>query len=948
MSGFGGSVKLQGESEYRKALKSIQQGLREVSSDMKLMSAQFASSDKATDKLSAKSVDLAKKLEVQKKALVELKSSYNSMAAEYDKQVNKTNELERTLDAEKSKLETLKNTLGTTSKEYLEQANVVDKLEKELEESEKAQDGMATSLSKMRTQINNAETNIVKADNALDKYEKELDEATKDEKELGNSAETMGNEVKNASDKTSSASKGFTVMRGALANLASQGIQVVISAVKDLAKSTINASIDFEKGMSKVASISGATGKDLDKLKKKAKQMGASTQFTAGQSAEAFQYMAMAGWKTRDMLKGIDGVMNLAAASGEDLATTSDIVTDALTAFKLKAKDASHFSDVLAVASSNANTNVGMMGETFKYVAPVAGSLGYKVEDVAQAIGLMANAGIKSSQAGTSLRSIITRLSTDAGASSKSLGALGTLTKKLGVEFYDAQGKVRPLNDIINESRTAWKNLSKEEQSNYAKKIAGQNAISGWSALMNASSKDVDKLSEALAKADGTSKKMADTMLNNLGGDLTKLSSAFEGFQLSVSEGASESLRGLVQEVTNGVIPALSDLVKGTDGASEKLAKSISNILNRLLTSISNSLPEVIKFGTTLIVDLAKGVVEGLPQAIKTLTESLKVLVNELVKGVSDLLESANVGEIVDSTVDLFLSMADALPIVIEKLLPHLATFVIKLGAALIKNSPRFYASMIKLWLQMPVAMAKAVVETIKKIPGAIKEIVGVWGNLKNGVAQVWEQVKNSASSMLSTLVGAFKEAWVKIKGVFAHFTEFFGGLWAKIKSTFTDLGKSIGNAIGGAVKSGINTIITMIQNTINKAIDLINGAIKLVNKLPGVDVDNIKHLTLPKLAKGGIVNRSTIAEIGEDGREAILPLENNKGWIKELSLEISKAMLTPLTAARSNQSQTMKYTEYNDLVSAFKTALSQMKVELDDDEVGAFVEKTVTNAIYT
>ena len=169
---------------------------------------------------------------------------------------------------------------------------------------------------------------------------------------------------------------------------------------------------------------------------------------------------------------------------------------------------------------------------------------------LAEGIGLMANSGIKASQAGTSLRSIFTRLSTDAGASSKSLGALGILTKKLGVEFYDAQGKVRPLNDIINESRTAWKNLSQEEQSNYAKKIAGQNAISGWNALMNASAKDVEKLNSALKNADGTAEQMSDTMLDNLGGDVTKLSSAFEGLQLAVSEGANGSMRELVQYLT--------------------------------------------------------------------------------------------------------------------------------------------------------------------------------------------------------------------------------------------------------------------------------------------------------------------------------------------------------------------------------------------------------------
>lgn len=225
--------------------------------------------------------------------------------------------------------------------------------------------------------------------------------------------------------------------------------------------------------------------------------------------------VGMAGWKTEDMLSGISGIMDLAAASGEDLGTTSDIVTDALTAFGLTAADSGHFADVLATASSNANTNVSMMGETFKYVAPVAGTLNYSIEDMAEAIGLMANSGIKSSQAGTALRSIITRLSTDAGSSSKSLGALGTLVEKLGVEFYDTNGKARDFGDVIAEAREAWQELTDEEQTTYGKKIAGEEAIASWLSLMNAAPADVEKLSAAIKNCDGAASDMSSTMQDN-------------------------------------------------------------------------------------------------------------------------------------------------------------------------------------------------------------------------------------------------------------------------------------------------------------------------------------------------------------------------------------------------------------------------------------------------
>ncbi len=216
---------------------------------------------------------------------------------------------------------------------------------------------------------------------------------------------------------TSVVTDGFKSGVSKLGSIAKTGLTAAAAAIGAVSAAlttaggyAIKVGSDFEAGMSQVAAISGATGEELDALTEKAKEMGAKTKFSATESAEAFNYMAMAGWKTEDMLNGIEGIMDLAAASGEDLAMVSDIVTDALTAFGMEAKDSGHFADVLAAAASNSNTNVGKMGYTFKYVAPIAGAMKYSIEDTAVAIGLMANAGIKGEQAGTSLRGMLTRL----------------------------------------------------------------------------------------------------------------------------------------------------------------------------------------------------------------------------------------------------------------------------------------------------------------------------------------------------------------------------------------------------------------------------------------------------------------------------------------------------------------------------------------------------------
>ena len=328
---------------------------------------------------------------------------------------------------------------------------------------------------------------------------------------------------------------------------------------------TINTYKDFEAAMSQVQAISGSTQSDLTRLTAKAKEMGATTKFTAAESAEAFNYMAMAGWNAEQMMGGIEGILNLAAASGEDLGTTSDIVTDALTAFGLKASDATHFSDVLAQASSSANTDVGMMGETFKYVASMAGSLSYSIEDVALMTGLMANSGIKSTQAGTALNSVLTRLATNSSGAADAIAALG-------VNFYDSAGNARPLGTVMGELREATKGMNQEQKSNLANTVAGMEAQKGLLAILNASEEDYNKLADAISNADGASKRMSDTMMDNLSGDITLFQSAVDGLKISLGERISNSwLRDIVQWLTAQVPKAEQLFSDAMDSAERKL-----------------------------------------------------------------------------------------------------------------------------------------------------------------------------------------------------------------------------------------------------------------------------------------------------------------------------------------------------------------------------------------
>lgn len=358
-----------------------------------------------------------------------------------------------------------------------------------------------------------------------------------------------------------------------MAGLMKKSAAVIGVASVVAAKKTIDVGKSFEAGMSEVQAISGASGKDLEKLSAKAKQMGATTKFSATESATALKYMAMAGWKTNQMVSGLSGVMNLAAASGEDLGTVSDIVTDSMTAFGLKAKDSGHFADVLAKASSSSNTNVAMMGETFKYVAPLAGSMKYSIEDTATAIGLMANAGIKGSQAGTELKSILTRLVKPPKDAAAALSALGISTTK-------ADGSMKPMRRTMAELREKFSGLTDSQKSQYAAAIAGQEAMSGLLAIVNASDSDFNKLQKAIDNSSGAAKKQADIMNNNLQGALYDLGSAAESVGIGIYEDIKTPLTKAVGVGTAQLRVLSNKLKKG--GIKEIVPKEAINTVENL------------------------------------------------------------------------------------------------------------------------------------------------------------------------------------------------------------------------------------------------------------------------------------------------------------------------------------------------------------------------------
>lgn len=385
---------------------------------------------------------------------------------------------------------------------------------------------------------------------------------------------------------------------GKFTSTVATSVATVSAGIGTIGTAATRVGMDFEAAMSKVSSISGATGNDLQSLTNKAKEMGATTKFSATESAEAFQYMAMAGWDTKSMLDGIDGIMNLSAADGLDLATTSDIVTDALTAFGLSAKDSTHFADVLATASSSANTNVSMLGESFKYVAPLAGSMNYSIEDVSLALGLMANASVKGSMAGTSLKTALSNLASPTKSMESEMS-------KLGISMTDSNGNALGLRDIIIQLREKFGKLSETEKAATASTLFGKEAMSGMLAIINASDADFNKLTDNISNADGAAKQMADTLNDNLKGDITIAKSALEGFGITIYETLDTDLRGAVQLGTKYI----DELSKAfTDGGLQGAVKTAGDIFGEIATKAAENAPKMIDSALQFIDSFANGI----------------------------------------------------------------------------------------------------------------------------------------------------------------------------------------------------------------------------------------------------------------------------------------------------------------------------------------------------
>ena len=724
-------------------------------------------------------------------------------------------------------------------------------------------------LETLKTAAEQANTALANGDISQEQYDALQREIIETEQELQN-LQREAEASSTALAKLGQAGETLEKVGGKIADVGETLTTHVTVPVLAAGTAAVKTAADFDAAMSKVAAVSGATGDELDALRDKAREMGAKTKFSASEAADAMNYMAMAGWKTGDMLEGIEGIMNLAAASGEDLATTSDIVTDALTAFGLSAADSGHFADVLAAASSNANTNVSMMGETFKYCAPVAGSLGFSCEDTAQAIGLMANSGIKSTQAGTSLRSIMTALAGDVKFCGDAFGEMEIATT-------NQDGSMRELNDILADCRVAFAQMSESEQASAAQALVGKNAMSGFLALMNAAPSDIQKLEGAISTCsdeidgyNGVTEKMAAVMQDNLGGQLTILKSQLQELAISFGEILMPAIRSIVSRI-QGLIDkfnALSPATKETIVKIALVAAALGPLLvvvgktmvgvGKLMKFVSN-LPTIIagakaaftSFGAVIggisapvvaVIAVVAALVaafvhlwrtnEDFRNKITAIWEQIKSIFSGFCQGIVDRINALgfdfkNITEVIKAVWDglckflkpifegQFQQIANTFKAVTDIILSILDIFV----GIFTGDWSRVWDGIKGIFSAVWNFIKDTLKNTLNMICGIFgtdlgeeKDFwVGVWTSIKNFFVNIWNGIKNFVSTVLNAIKNFFTTIWTGIKN-------FFVGIWTAIYNSVAEkinLIKTVITVVWNAIHTAISTVLNAIWSVI-------------------------------------------------------------------------------------------------------------------------------------
>ena len=742
--------------------------------------------------------------------------------------------------------------------------------------------------------------------------------------------------------------------------------------------SAVKTTMEVDTAMSQVAATMGKTTDEVTDLRDFAKQMGANTAFSAKQAADALNYMALAGYDADTSMKMLPTVLDLAAAGSMDLASASDMVTDSQSALGLSLDETSEMVDKMAKASSKSNTSVAQLGEAFLTIGGTAKNLSGGTTELSTALGLLADNGIKASEGGTSLRNILLNLTPKSEDAAKAM-------ESIGLNAYDAEGNMRPLKDIFADMNEGMADMTTEQKTNVLSNIFNKVDLKAVNALLATNVDRWDDLSSSIDDSRGAAQAMAETQLDNLGGDVTILKSAFEGLQISIGEKVSPALRDLVEYATDAISGitewisegGIEDFLEDAQGKLEDVGDYLSDtfqptldVLKDAFDTISEAVQPLIDKFTNYVTSEQSS--EDATKALKSAIDALATIINTTVTTISDLIGWFTSGS---PTADLFTAAISGVTAAIVgfKLATIASTVagnaellvlglqVAALDAVAVAQGALnavMNANPIGVIILLITGLVAAIMVLWKKNEGFRAAVKSIWEFIKNvfenswtGIKAIWdfavlffqliwEGIQDVFNGVVDWFKGIFQDAYDAVTGVFDGITDFFSDLWDDITELFGDVGTAIGDTVGSAFKDVINGILGFAEDTINGFIKAINKAIKVINKIPKVSISELDLLDIPKLAKGAVIepNNPFTAVLGDQtsGVNIETPLDT-----------MVDAFNTSLDSRPTHNDETVAllkgiygYLENMNLESDIRDAVQGLEFKANDREMARVVRK--------
>lgn len=713
--------------------------------------------------------------------------------------------------------------------------------------------------------------------------------------------------VKDGESAAKKSGDGFTVLKGILANLATAGIAVAAGAVKDFCSEVVEIGQTFETSMSKVSALSGATGDDLATLEAKARELGASTTFSASQAADALGYMALAGWDTEQMLAGVGSVLTLAQAGEMELAAASDLVTDYLSAFNMEASETARMVDVLAYAQANANTTVEGLGMAFKNCAANANAAGMDVETTSAAISMMANQGLKGSEAGTALNAVLRDMTEKMEDGAIAIG-------EQSVAVMDAEGNYRDFTDILADVQAATNGMGDAEKAAALQSTFTADSIKGLNLMLNAGADEMVGFRDELYGCAGAAEETAATMTDNLGGDLAAMNSAFEELSLKIYDGLQEPLRSAVQFITGTVVPGIEGfmawLTTGTQEFDEfgNVVGETASPLSQLASTVQSMVLVLAAAGGALLAyegySLAVTVAEKARAAATTLVDNATKLLNGTMKlnpiGIVITLIGALVAAFLylwntsEEFRNFWIGVWDAVKAAVQPLADWVMANVI---TPLVSKFQEFQTLFAGLWdaivanvtsaWEQIAPIVQAGMQVIQTIIGAVMPVIqaawdGAWGLISSVFTAIWDNISNTVNTVMGVIQGIIQvvtgiisgdwdAVWSGIKQIFESIVNgilqaganVFNALtsiissvltgiynvWASIWNSVLSVASSIWNAISSNIGGVVNGIWNNITSTFNSLVGTVLGIFNSVREAITNPIETAKNTV------GGIID---------------------------------------------------------------------------------------------